>query len=559
MSGERDREKPSLRLVKGGGQQGENNSDGSRKAPDIEALKERERKDREASQHILEHGGAASKALVAWGRTIPIGDRRQMARNMDAILNQHGIKKSDLNYQRDGISEENFGVILSRSRLSGDGSGKKQLNARTNQWCRIIGYIHEHLIKKSQSISKEQLFERLVRGTLFHPSKRTLAMADELTLFLNGYADKLSSKYDLMTHYSRSSRLRTEYYLKNGRFIEGEVYLEGFQPAHFDSTLSELFSLHIGLPDKKLNKLTPEEWEAIYSDLPCKELFSTISSVVEACNADTVDQFKAIFSDTYGHDLIERWRKCDTSVNEYFDVYSDDVIGYLAEKNLMDLSDQEWELIISRKDIFENGDFASFIRSLDTWKRYIDPRKSIITYANLPGLSTSNYPLYPHAFVGLWDYSVPYDPRNRIINPDDRYWGHEVKSGLEASAVMNVVRERKLNDDLFNYWFIVLLPDIDNYRLAPYLCSDFEGTSITPINEELLSEESYMNNIIAPFPAGGPAFMKSLSDILFDEAERIKEELAETAKNVVKNDPYIKLEKDNKRKMGDLLGTLWND
>ena len=68
-----------------------------------------------------------------------------------------------------------------------------------------------------------------------------------------------------------------------------------------------------------------------------------------------------------------------------------------------------------------------------------------------------------------------------------------------------------------------------------------------------------MNNIIAPFPAGGPAFMKSLSDILFDEAERIKEELAETAKNVVKNDPYIKLEKDNKRKMGDLLGTLWND
>lgn len=577
MSDKKRRPRHSLRVIEGGVPGVKAEADRKSPSVDVETLRERDQQDLEIQKQTQKQGGLADRALRDYQRKIPMQDRIQMARNMDALIRHYRIKKSDLDYKRDGLGEDQFGVMLSRCRLSANSAKNKQLNAHAPKWIQIIDYIHRHLVSRGLSVSRQQLFDRLTQGSCFHPSKQRLDIADKVDQLLTGTAGELASQFNLLSHYGKSAELRVDHYEKQGRFLEGNHWFAGFHESVFNSTLAELFGYEINweeIANKACSDLSPAEWYMIEGQLPCKELFWPFSHMIKTLhpeasnpNEQVTDDWGTIVGDIFGtrsevDEANQQRLQFGMSVHEYFDLRADKVTANLAGKKLVDLVDEEWNHIEVTKDIVGSEYFRSLHMQLCKWQGYTDPARSIITYAHDPGLPLSSLAMYPHALIGRYDYSMPYEPVSPILNPEDPYWASEIASGFDAEEVLGIIHGGECDDDYpgSSWCFLILLPDIQNHCMRPYLYHGLEAYSIWPIDEKMLrDEDNFWSSILPPFPAGGPAILKSLLDILIEDIIRIKRELTQTAKQVAAADPYLKWESSRHGKMDELLNSLWHE
>jgi hypothetical protein len=557
--------KHSLRLV-GGGQ-------GQRRECDpSDQQKERDRRDQERTKQIKKSGGLASKRLESWKVRIKMGDRKQMALNMEGILQRYSIRRSGLRWEEDYKSEDQFGVVLFRSRMSGDSNPGKKLNAHSDVWLRLIDYIHEHLLREGIVVPREYLVDDLTKGTRFHPLKQELGLADKISAYLQKRADQLAVKFDLISSFGLSSRLRAEYILGHGRLIESELWLGGFHPAHFDTTLRELF---MSIPsdeelwEKPLNQLSVREWQDLIEALPCKQLFQPVEEMIEAVNSNVV-----AINDEEEKETIDEYKKLlEITVGYLFDLNRNTETLKLSDKPVVELSERDWKAVAAIKSgNTEDCDtyvcISGFQRQLFRWKGFLDPKKTIAAYANSPGMSLSELSIYPHAFVGTYGYEFPYAPKNRILNPEDSAYRELIVEGLDPVKVRKKIADERFDSDeegsaqTYDYpycgWcFIVLLPDLEQCRLVPYLYTNVDGAFCITINEGSLAEqEGIFADLVAPFPAGGPAIQKPLREVILEDHARIDEELESSAARMAENDPYLAWYESKNLSLESLLSDL---
>ena len=76
--------------------------------PSYERAYRRRKEQEEREERIRREGGAVNANLKSWHVSIPMPDRKQMALNMEAILVNYKLSSSDLPWQDDYRSREDF-------------------------------------------------------------------------------------------------------------------------------------------------------------------------------------------------------------------------------------------------------------------------------------------------------------------------------------------------------------------------------------------------------------------------------------------------------------------
>lgn len=542
-------------LIRGGKYQSNARSiNNGEMALESRTLQQREANDRERREEIEREGRSASKALDSWRRRIPMEDRRRMALNMDVIVRRHNIKPGNLNWGRDYGCAEQFRNTFSRCRLSDTKAVKAKLLATPREWIRVIDYIREYIEeRRGEFVSREILMEELVRGTRFHPSKNILTVEDKISEMLYRLSDRICHEYSLLKHYRESALLRVHYFRENGKLIGHKPWLG--TEAVFEWDLTSLFggeSFWDELPNKSFRELSKNEWKIISGQLDpekfpnlllCRmhEFFAAEQEEVGASPLGNGDE------DFHFHDL---------NIKEYFDLRESEKIANFREKSVSALTNEEWKTLISEKDL---GTMQLELLQLNTrsWNDLRDPERCILSDAFNSGINIRDLPQYPHAFIGRFDYSFPYGDENPMLDPDDSAWKCLIKSGMSNEDVDSWINscDSEYEYEKVSSVFLVMVPDLNRRELVPYFHLNYDGSGFYSVDAKSLRDNE--NRYLPVFPPGGPAIVKSLTDIVMDDVERIVKDLKTTAKVVADSDPYINQVKEREARIDNILSVLW--
>jgi hypothetical protein len=98
---------------------------------------------------------------------------------------------------------------------------------------------------------------------------------------------------------------------------------------------------------------------------------------------------------------------------------------------------------------------------------------------------------------------------------------------------------------------------LEQCRLVPHLYTNFDGAFCRTIDDENLAEqEGIFADLLAPFPAGGPAIQKPLREVILEDHARIDEELESSAARMAENDPYLAWYESKNMSLESLLSDL---
>lgn len=498
-------------------------------------------------------GGLASQQLLAWKRRIPMEERTQMAKNMDGLIRRYDIAPSDLDWHSDYATAVDFRNVLFRSRVSGNSNPGKKLTAYATTWIRLIDYIKKFLGSRDVHVSREYLVELLTRGTRFHPSVQTLDESKRVLLFLEGYADKVGRDFGLIAHYRNSSKLRAQHFKDTGRLLECKPYLGGHRVQFFERELGQLFGGQVlwdQLPDKQLYELTEAEWNEIHARLPYQELFDSIGGGLLDLREGRVNDGSSIYTHCTRDDL-------DVSVRSYFDLRLDSALGAAAEKKLTELSDREWARLEETKDI--SGVSLRMLRYyVERWVNLRSEKKSLSAYIHSSDFSLGDLEQLPHTLIGYFDYNLPIEEKPGILDSADPQWSSFIARGLSADIdYRELLKTPEGEETARSLCFLTLVPDLEACRLIPYIFCEYDGTAFFPVARNSSTDEEYSFSIVAPFVPGGTAMVRDVLAIIWDDIDRVREELVATAADATQRDPYLKRLEEKRQKMDRLMNEIW--
>jgi len=220
-------------------------------------------------EELLAQGGEAYEELGAWrSKGVPMEDRIEMARNMDAILNELRITANDLPWQEEYRGDrEAFNRDLYRMRLPPHVTPGRRLIALSHRWTMLLRMIASACEKKGENIALNGLAERLTRRTRFHPVKQAQSIEDKQLYKLKLWANDIDERAGLLRTFKHLAELRAAYFRRHLRDIADSevdtyaVHAESLVPETYFESIPEsaapLFS-------RQLGSYTDEDWESLF-------------------------------------------------------------------------------------------------------------------------------------------------------------------------------------------------------------------------------------------------------------------------------------------------------
>jgi len=228
-------------------------------------------------------------------------------------------------------------------------------------------------------------------------------------------------------------------------------------------------------------------------------------------------------------------------------VIPDDDMTYLFNKEMGELSSEEWEEIFEYIPDELLFSYQLEKQEIEDWRRHFSQETTLCTGKN-EAILCDDIGIFPRWFIGyIGDH-------NDDLLLDSSDWLAKIISNQCAGDPMSSGQQV---DWAWNCIYLVLYPDSGLNRIIPYLFMyTEEGSNFFPLNADI-EPMTTSYSIYKPWEEGKKMIGRSLSIRLKESLTEIYESWDSTA-NILKTHPYLQWQKDQDNLIDDHIKALFD-